>query len=63
MLKAQLFHANALDKLPKVHEQINQLLSRLDDDAIVDVCATEFGPAGTHEFYSYTTLIIYKSKE
>ena len=62
MLKAQIFHANALDKLPKLHEQINELLGHLDDDAIVDLATTEFGPAGSHEFYSYTVLLIYKSK-
>ena len=62
MLKAQIFHANALDKLPKLHEQINQLLSQLDDDAIVQMTATEFGPAGSHDFYSYTIVIVYKVK-
>ncbi len=61
MLKAQLFHANALDKLPKLHEQINQFLGHLDESALVSVNATEFGPAGTHEFYSYTVLMIYRS--
>ncbi len=61
MLKAQLFHANALDKLPKVHEQLNEFLSRLDDDAIVEMAATEFGPSAGHEFFSYTVLLIYKS--
>ena len=62
MLKAQLFHANALDKLSKVQEQMNELFARLDDDAVVDVTATEFGPAGSHEFYSYTVLVTYKLK-
>lgn len=62
MLKAQLFHANALDKLARIHEQINSFLRELGDDAIVSVTATEFGPAGTHEFYSYTVLIIYKTR-
>ena len=62
MLKAQIFHANAVDKLPKIHEQINNLLSQLDDDAVVSVNATEFGPAGVHEFYSYTVLVIYKAQ-
>jgi len=63
MLKAQIFHANALDKLPKTQEQINQLLSHLDEGALVSVNATEFGPAGSHDFYSYTVLMIYRSKE
>jgi hypothetical protein len=62
LLKAQVFHANALDKLPKIHEQVNSLISQLDDDAVVSVSTTEFGPAGVHDFYSYTVLIIYKSK-
>lgn len=62
MLKAQIFHANALDKLPKLHEQINQLLSQLDDDGVVSMTSTEFGPAGSHDFYSYTIVIIYKAK-
>lgn len=62
MLKAQIFHANALDKLPKIHEQLNSLLSQLDDDSVISVSTTEFGPAGTHEFYSYTVLVLYKSR-
>jgi len=61
LLKAQIFHINALDKLPKIHEQINNLLGQLDGDAVVSVNATEFGPAGIHEFYSYTVLVVYKS--
>lgn len=62
MLKAQIFHANAVDKLPKIHEQMNDLLAQLDDDSVVSVSTTEFGPAGTHEFYSYTVLVVYKSR-
>lgn len=62
MLKAQIFHANALDKLPKIHEQLNSFLAQLDEDGIVSVNTTEFGPAGTHEFYSYTVLVVYKTK-
>jgi len=62
LLKAQIFHANALDKLPKIHEQLNSLLSQLDDDSVISVSTTEFGPAGTHEFYSYTVLVLYKSR-
>lgn len=62
MLKARILHANALDKLPKIHEQMNDLISKLDDDAIVSINATEFGPAGVHDFYSYTVLVVYKEK-
>jgi hypothetical protein len=60
LLKCQVFHANALDKLTKVQEQINAFLSQHEDDAVVSVNATEFGPAGVHDFYSYTVLIMYK---
>lgn len=63
MLKAQVFHANSLEKLPKIHEQMNGFLAELDDDAIVTVNTTEFGPAATHEFYSYTVLVIYRTRE
>ena len=60
MLKSQFFHANALDKLPKVHEQLTNFLSHLSEDSIVSVNTTEFGPAGVHDFYSYTLLVVYK---
>ncbi len=60
MLKSQFFHANALDKISKVQDQVNTFLSGLSDDAIVTVNTTEFGPAGNHDFYSYTVLVIYK---
>ena len=63
MLKAQIFHANAIDKLPKIHEQINSFVAQLADDAIVSINTTEFGPAGVHDFYSYTVLIVYKNHE
>jgi len=63
LLKAQMFHANALDKIPKLHEQLNSFLGELGEGAIVSVNTTEFGPAGIHEFYSYTVLVIYKSAE
>lgn len=63
MLKAQIFHANALDKLPKIHEQVNHFIAELDADDIVSVNTTEFGPAGVHDFYSYTVLLIYRAKE
>lgn len=63
MLKAQIFHANAVDKLPKIHEQINSFVAQLAEDAIVSINTTEFGPAGVHDFYSYTVLIVYKNHE
>jgi hypothetical protein len=61
LLKAHIFHVNAVDKLPKIHDQLNTFVGQLDEDAIVSVNTTEFGPAGTHEFYSYTVMIIYKA--
>ena len=61
MLKAQFFHANALDKMTKVHEQLNSFLSKQQDDAIVSVNATELGYSGIQQFYSYTVLVIYKA--
>lgn len=62
MLKVQLFHANALDKHSKLHDQLNVFVSKLDDDAIVSVNATEVGPATSGDFYSYTVMIVYKEK-
>ena len=61
MLKAQFFHANALDKMTKVHEQLNSFLSKQQDDAIVSVNTTELGYSGIQQFYSYTVLVIYKT--
>lgn len=60
MLKAQIFHANAIDKMPKVLEQMNAFLARIGEDAVVNVNTSEVGPAGSSEFYSYTVLLIYK---
>lgn len=62
MIKARYFHANALDKLPKIFEQFNTFLSELDDDAVVTVNCTEFGTQGAHEQYSYTVCVVYKEK-
>ena len=61
MLKAQVFHANALDKMTKVHDQMNSFLAGLEDDAIVSVNATELGYSGIQQFYSYTILVVYKT--
>lgn len=63
MLKSHIFHANSLDKIPKLQEQINTFLADQDDDAVVSINTTEFGPAGTHEFYSYTVLLVYRVKQ
>ena len=61
MLKAEIFHANAADKLPKVHEQFNSFLSKQQDDAIISVNATEVSFSGLQQFYSYTVLVVYKT--
>ena len=61
MLKAHIFHANALDKLPKVHEQLNAFLGQIEDDGVVSINATELGYSGIQQFYSYTVLLIYKT--
>ena len=60
MLKAEVFHANALDKLPKVHEQLNNFLSKIEDDGIISINPTELGYSGIQQFYSYTVLVVYK---
>ncbi|MHB1000649.1 MAG: hypothetical protein ACYC27_15520 [Armatimonadota bacterium] len=62
MLKSQIFHANAVDKLPKVREQMDNFLSVLEDDAVVSVTTTEIGSPSKDASYSYTVLVIYKSK-
>ena len=62
MLKAQIFHANSVDKLPKVHEQMNALVNPLDKDDIVSINTTEVSFSGIQSFYSYTVLVIYRAK-
>ena len=54
MLKAQFFHANAIDKMSKVDEQMNAFLGKIDQDSVVSVNTTELGYAGIQQFYSYT---------
>lgn len=62
MLKAQIYHANTVDKLPKIHEQINGLIANLEKDDIVSVNTTEIA-APQQQFYSYTLLVMYQAKE
>lgn len=62
MLKGQIFHANAVDKLPKVHEQINNLICNLEKEDIVSINTTEYA-SPQHQFYSYTVLVVYKANE
>ena len=60
MLKSRIFHANALDKHPKLGEQFNVFLATLSDDALVSVNTTEVGPSSSNDFYSFTVLVVYK---
>lgn len=62
MLKAQIFHAIAVDKIPKVHGQLNDFLATIGDDDIVSVNTSEVSFSGVQSFYSYTVLLVYKSK-
>ena len=63
MLKAQFFHANAPDKMAKVHEQLNTFLARLKKEDIVSVNTTEVSYSGVQPFYSYTVLLVYESSD
>ena len=63
MVKAQIFHSNAVEKLPKIHEQLNALLNPLDKDDIVSINTTEVSFSGIQSFYSYTVLVLYQAKE
>lgn len=62
MLSAKFFHANAVDKMPKVTEQMNTFLSELAKEDIISVNTTEIGSPSKDAAYSYTVLIIYNSK-
>jgi hypothetical protein len=62
MLNAKIFHANAVDKLPKTTEQLNNFLSEYAKEDIVSVSTTEIGSPSKDATYSYTVLIIYNSK-
>lgn len=63
MLRSQIFHVNAVDKLPKMREMIEDFLHSIGEDAVIEnMSTTEVGPAGTSEFYSYTVLMIYRTK-
>jgi hypothetical protein len=61
LLKAQIFHANSVEKLPKIHEQMNNLLANLEKDDIVSVNTTEISFSGIQAFYSYTLLVVYRA--
>lgn len=60
MLHAQFFHINNVEKLPKLHEQLNAFLAQLEPSDIVDMKTTEVGASGHMAFYSYTILLLYK---
>ncbi len=62
MLKTQIFHANAVDKLPKVHEQMNNLGANLDKEDIVSINTTEVAVPSA-QFYSFTIVVTYQAKE
>jgi hypothetical protein len=63
MLRSQIFHVNAVDKLPKMREMMEDFLHGLGEDVEIEsVSTTEVGPAGTYDFYSYTVLIVYRTK-
>jgi hypothetical protein len=63
MLKTQIFHANAVDKLPKIHEQMNNLCSKLEKEDIVSVNTTEVSFSGVQAFYSFTIVVIHVAKD
>ena len=63
LLKAHFFHINNVEKLPRLQETLTTFLSHLDDDAVVSMNTTEVGPAGSHDFYSYTVALIFKTKQ
>ncbi|MHB1455968.1 MAG: hypothetical protein ACYC0V_03530 [Armatimonadota bacterium] len=62
MVSAKFFHANAVDKMPKITELLNNFLSELSKEDIISVNATEIGSPSKDAAYSYTVLIIYNSK-
>ena len=62
MLKVQIFHANAVDKLTRVTEQMNGLVGNLEKDDIVYINTTEIA-SPQHQFYSFTVMVTYKVKE
>ena len=61
-MRSQFFHINNLEKLPKLHDQLNNFLADLDDDAIVSVNTTEVWPNANGDAYSYTVLLVYRNR-
>lgn len=62
MLKARFFHANAIDKITKVDQQLNDFLSNIEKDDIVSVNITESGSPDLDSAYSYTIVLIYQAR-
>lgn len=62
MVAAKFFHANAIDKMPKITEQLNNFLSEMAREDIISINTTEIGSPSKDAAYSYTVLIIYNSK-
>ena len=63
MVKAQILHANTVEKLPRIHEQMNDLLRPLDKEDVISINTTEVSFSGVQSFYSYTVLVVYQAKE
>lgn len=61
-MRSHFFHINSLEKLPRLHDQLNTFLGSLDDDAVVTVNTTEVWPSGSGDAYSYTVLVVYREK-
>ncbi len=62
MLKVRIFHGNAVEKLPRITEQMNEFMSEFDKEDIVSVNTTEIGSPDKDAGYSYTVLVLYKPK-
>jgi hypothetical protein len=62
VLKTQIYHANSMDKLPRIQEQMNGLVCKLEKDDIVSINTTEIS-VPLSQFYSYTVMVTYNAKE
>lgn len=62
MLKTLIFHANSVDKLPKVHEQMNNWGANLNKEDVVSINTTEVSVPSS-QFYSFTIVVTYQAKE
>jgi len=62
LLKTLIFHANSVDKLPKVHEQMNNWGANLNKEDVVSINTTEVSVPSS-QFYSFTIVVTYQAKE